>query len=54
MMDLFATPIKKKKVRNGVMAYQYRNGVVNINGQQYAMYGMTEAIKKYRKDFPAK
>jgi hypothetical protein len=53
MKDLFATPIKQKKVRKGVTAYQYRNGVININGQKYSMYSMTEAIRKYRKDFPA-
>jgi hypothetical protein len=53
MKDLFATPIKQKKVRKGVMAYQYQNGVININGQKYSMYSMTEAIRKYRKDFPA-
>jgi hypothetical protein len=53
MVDLFDTPIKSKKVRNGVVAYQYRNGIININGQKYAMYSMTDAIKKFRKDFPA-
>jgi hypothetical protein len=53
MIDLFATPIKTKKVRKGITAYQYKNGVINIAGQQYAMYSMTEAIKKFRKDFPA-
>ena len=52
MVDLFDTPIKQKKVRNGVIAYQYKNGVININGQKYVMYSMSEAIKKYRKDFP--
>ena len=50
--DLFETPVREKKVRNGVIAYQYRNGVVNINGQKYVMYSMSDAIKKYRKDFP--
>lgn len=54
MSDLFATPVKTKKVRKGVTAYQYRNGVINIGGQQYAMYSMTEAVKKFRKDFPIK
>ena len=47
--DLFDTPIKQKKVRNGVIAYQYRNGIININGQKYSMYSMTEAIKAFRK-----
>ena len=53
-MDLFETPIKAKKVRNGVMAYQYRNGTINIDGQKYVFYSMTDAIKKFRKDFPAR
>lgn len=52
MRDLFETPIKETKVRKGVIACQYRNGNINIEGQIYAMYSMTEAIKKYRKDFP--
>jgi len=52
MLDLFNTPIKSKKVRNGIIAYQYSNGVINIVGQQYVMYSMTEAIKKFRKNFP--
>jgi hypothetical protein len=54
MTDLFDTPVKTKKVRKGVTAYQYRNGVINIGGQRYAMYSMTDAVKKFRKDFPAK
>ena len=53
-MDLFETPIKAKKVSNGVMAYQYRNGTINIDGQKYVFYSMTDAIKKFRKDFPAR
>jgi hypothetical protein len=53
MADLFDTPVRTKKVRNGVTAFQYRNGTININGQKYAMYSMTEAIRKFRKDFPA-
>jgi len=52
MCDLFSTPIKQKKLRNGIIAYQYKNGTININGQIYVMYSMTDAIKKYRKDFP--
>lgn len=54
MLDLFDTPIKEKKVRNGVTAYQYKNGTININGKKYVMYSMTEAIKKFRKDNPIK
>lgn len=53
-MNLFSVPIKVKKVRKDVMAYQYRNGVININGHKYVMYSMIAAIKKYRKDYPLK
>jgi hypothetical protein len=52
MQDLFDTPVRQRKVRNNVVAYQYRNGTININGQKYVMYSLTDAIKKYRKDFP--
>jgi len=52
-MNLFETPIKSKKVRKGITAYQYKNGTVNINGNKYAMYSLSEAIGKYRKDFPS-
>ena len=51
MRDLFDTPIKAKKVRQGIIAYQYRNGTININGQKYLMYSMTDAIKDFRKRF---
>lgn len=46
--DLFDDPIRTKKVRNGVTAYQYRNGTINIDGKKYVMYSMTEAIRKFR------
>ena len=46
--DLFETPVSSKRVRNDVTAHQYRNGVININGQKYVMYSMTEAIKAWR------
>ena len=52
-MNLFESPIKQKKVRNGIFAYQYRNGVININGKKYVFYSMTEAIKKFRAEKPA-
>lgn len=52
-MNLFETPIKTKKVRNGVTANKYRNGTININGKKYAMYSMTGAIAKYRQDYPS-
>ena len=48
MSDLFDKPIYERKVRKGIMAYQYRNGVININGQKYLEYSMTEAIKRWR------
>jgi hypothetical protein len=49
MQDLFETPISKRKVRNGIYAYQYSNGVININGQKYLEYSLTDAIKAWRK-----
>ena len=52
--DMFETPIKSKVVRFGVIAHKYRNGTININGQKYIGYSMTEAIKIYRKKFPAR
>lgn len=51
-MDLFERPIKSKKVRNGLYAHQYRNGCVNIDGQKYYGFSMTDAIKLYRQKFP--
>lgn len=52
MIDLFSTPIRKRKVRSNIYAYQYANGTININGNKYLMYNMTDAINKFRKDFP--
>ncbi len=49
MQDLFSTPIKSKKVRNGIYAYQYSNGTININGTKFLMYTMADAIKAWRK-----
>lgn len=46
--DLFNTPISKTKVRNGVYAYKYSNGVININGEKYLEYSIKDAIKKWR------
>ena len=51
-VDLFSTPIKSVKVRQGIFAHQYQNGVINIQGQKYLGYSMTEAISKFRKKFP--
>ncbi len=46
--DLFATPISKTKVRNGVYAYKYSNGVVNIQGKKFLFYSIKDAIKIWR------
>ena len=46
--DLFASPITQRKVRNGVVAYKYNNGTININGQKYIGYSMNDAIKMWR------
>lgn len=46
--DLFDTPLASKKVRKGVTAYKYRNGTININGEKYVGYSMTDAIKIWR------
>lgn len=51
-MDLFERPIKSTKVRNGLYDHQYRNGCVNIDGQKYYGFSMTDAIKLYRQRFP--
>lgn len=48
MQDLFNTPIGKAKVRNGIYAYKYSNGVININGHKYMEYSMKDAIKLWR------
>jgi hypothetical protein len=52
-MDLFNTPIQKKKVRNGIFAYKYSNGNINIGGIIYIDYSITEAISRFRKKYPA-
>ena len=46
--DLFSTPISKTKVRNGIYAYKYPNGVININGRKYVLYSIKDAIKHWR------
>ena len=46
--DLFEKPISQRKVRKGVTAYKYPNGVININGEKFVFYSMTEAIKMWR------
>ena len=54
MIDLFETPVRHKEVRKNIIAYQYRNGTINIDGQKYVMHSMTSAIKLYRDTFPLK
>ena len=48
MPDLFEKPISKTKVRKGVYAFGYRNGCINIYGEQYFDYTIKEAIKIWR------
>lgn len=50
--DLFQNPTLSKKVRVGVIAHKYPNGIININGEKYSGYSMSEAITKYRQKFP--
>ena len=47
-IDLFSTPIKSVKVKDGVYAHKYPNGIININGHKYMYYSMREAIKLYK------
>lgn len=54
MIDLFEKPIKSKRVRGNIVAYQYKNGTINIGVHKYLMYSMTDAIKKFREDFPSR
>lgn len=49
MHDLFDTPIKAKKVKAGIYAFQYRNGTINIDGTKFICHSMTSAISAYRK-----
>lgn len=50
---LNTTPIvAEKKVRNGITAYKFRSGVIEIEGMRYMFYSMTDAIKKWRQDNP--
>lgn len=51
--DLFSTPIRAKRVRAGIIAHQYANGTINISGQKFVGYSMSEAIKLFRHKFPA-
>lgn len=48
MKDLFDEPLRQTKVRNGVYAYSYRNGTINIQGEKYIGYSVKDAIKLWR------
>lgn len=48
MKDLFSAPISATKVRNGIYAYKYSNGTININGKKFIGYSIKEAIKIWR------
>jgi len=52
MLGFNDTILKKKKVRNGIYAYVTQGGI-NINGITYLYYSLTEAITKFRRDYPA-
>lgn len=52
MQDLFATPVSVRKVRKGIYAYKYPNGVININGSKYQFWSMNDAIKLWRSKNP--
>ena len=47
-LDLFNPPINSVKVKDGVYAHKYPNGIININGHKYMYYSMREAIKLYK------
>lgn len=51
MLGFNDTILKKKKVRNGIFAYVTQGGI-NIDGNSYIGYSLTQAIAKFRKDFP--
>lgn len=52
MKTTLETPSKVKSVRNGISAYQFVDGTVVINGQQYVGISLSQAIIKYRREFP--
>jgi|CryBogDrversion2_11_1035321.scaffolds.fasta_scaffold04764_2 hypothetical protein len=53
-IDLFDTPIRSGKIRKGVYYHQYKNGVINIQGEKYVYYSIKEAIKRWRNKHPLK
>ena len=52
--DLFSTPISATKVRRGITAYKYSNGCINISGEKFFDYSVTEVIKIWRSKNPIK
>lgn len=54
MQDLFNTPLSKTKVRKGIFAYKYSNGIINIQGEKYQFYSIKDAIKIWRNNNPIK
>jgi hypothetical protein len=49
---MFSELIQTKYVRSGIFAHQYSNGVININGEKYLAYSMSDAISLFRKKYP--
>jgi len=47
-MILFDNPTSKTKVRKGIYAYRYPNGMVLIEGKRYYFYSIKDAIKLWR------
>jgi hypothetical protein len=45
---MFDIVISKTKVRNGIFAYKYANGCININGEKFFDYSVKDAIKIWR------
>lgn len=54
IIDLFSTPVSATKVRDGIFAYKYPNGCINIEGEKYFFYTIKGAIKLWRKKHPIK
>jgi hypothetical protein len=49
---MFSEIVSRTKVRNGVYATKYMNGTIEIQGQKYLMYSLSDAIKNWRKKNP--
>jgi hypothetical protein len=47
-MLLFENPTSKTKVRIGIYAYRYKNGLILINGHRFYDYSVKDAIKIWR------